>query len=69
MKTKRLLCPQRLRRVPLEFSWIDQRLVGDGHISRCGGAQAVALYLLLVTVADSQGLSYYPTRPRRDCLA
>jgi hypothetical protein len=24
-----------------------------------GGAQALALYLLLVTVADSQGLSYY----------
>ena len=31
----------------------------DGHIGRCGGAQALALYLLLVTVADSQGLSYY----------
>src|ERR1700732_1892995 len=59
MKTKRLLCPQRLRTVPHQFSWIDQRLVREGHISRCGGAQAVALYLLLVTVADSQGLSYY----------
>jgi hypothetical protein len=45
--------------VPHQFSWIDQRLVRDGHISRCGGAQALALYLLLVTVADSQGLSYY----------
>lgn len=31
----------------------------EGHIARCGGAQALALYLLLVTVADSQGLSYY----------
>ena len=59
MKTKHLLCPQRLRRVPHQFSWIDQRLVRDGHITRCGGAQALALYLLLVTVADSQGLSYY----------
>jgi hypothetical protein len=59
MKTKRLLCPQRVRRVPRQFSWIDQRLVRDGHISRCGGVQALALYLLLVTVADSQGLSYY----------
>ena len=59
MKTKRLLCPQRLRRVPHQFSWIDQRLVREGHIARCGGAQALALYLLLVTVADSQGLSYY----------
>jgi hypothetical protein len=59
MKTKRLLCPQRVRRVPRQFSWIDQRLVREGHISRCGGVQALGLYLLLVTVADSQGLSYY----------
>jgi|SRR5258708_4680792 hypothetical protein len=59
MKTKYLLCPQRLRRVPHQFSWIDQRLVREGHITRCGGTQALALYLLLVTVADSQGLSYY----------
>jgi hypothetical protein len=59
MKTKRLLCPQRQRTVPHQFSWIDQRLVREGHIARCGGTQALALYLLLVTVADSQGLSYY----------
>ena len=45
--------------MPHQFSWIDQRLVREGHITRCGGAQALALYLLLVTVADSQGLSYY----------
>ena len=71
MKTKRLLCPQRLRTVPHQFSWIDQRLVREGHIARCGGAQALALYLLLVTVADSQGLSYYSdkTAARLLCLS
>ena len=58
MKTKRLLCPERLRHVPHRFSWIDQRLVREGHIARCG-SQGLALYLLLVTVADAQGLSYY----------
>jgi len=58
MKTKYPILPQRLRRVPRQFSWIDQRLVRDGHIARCGPA-ALALYLLLVTVADAQGLSYY----------
>ena len=58
MKTKRVLCPQRLRHVPRQFSWIDQRLVREGYIARCG-SQALALYLLLVTVADAQGLSYY----------
>jgi hypothetical protein len=57
--TKHLLCPQRLRHVPRQFSWIDQRLLRDGYIARCGGPPALALYLLLVTAADAQGLSYY----------
>jgi hypothetical protein len=56
---KHLLCPQRLRHVPRQFSWIDQRLLRDGHMARCGGPKALALYLLLVTAADAQGLSYY----------
>jgi hypothetical protein len=58
MRVKRVLRPERLRRVPAQFSWIDQRLVRDGHIERCD-VHALALYLLLVTVADAQGLSYY----------
>jgi hypothetical protein len=53
-----VLRPDRLRRVPAQFSWIDQRLVRDGHLQRCGSA-ALALYLFLVTVADRDGLSYY----------
>jgi len=55
---KRVLCPERLRRVPKQFSWIDHRLVRDRHIARCS-ANALALYLFLVAVADGQGLSYY----------
>ena len=55
---KRVLCPQRLRRVPEQFSWIDHRFVRDRHIGRCS-PYALALYLFLVTVADGQGLSYY----------
>jgi hypothetical protein len=55
---KRVLCRERLRRVPEQFSWIDHRFVRDRHIGRCS-AQALALYLFLVTVADGQGLSYY----------
>lgn len=58
MLSKRVLRPERLRRVPAQFSWIDQRLIRDGHLQRCD-ANALALYLLLVTVADAQGLSYY----------
>jgi hypothetical protein len=55
---KRVLNPNRVRHVPRQFSWIDQRLVRDGHTARCS-AEALALYLFLVTVADAQGLSYY----------
>ena len=55
---KRVLCPQRLRRVPQQFSWLDHRLVRDRHIAG-RSAPALALYLFLVTVADGQGLSYY----------
>jgi hypothetical protein len=55
---KRVLCPQRLRQVPPQFSWVDHRLVRDRHT--CGrSAEALALYLFLVTVADGRGLSYY----------
>ena len=58
MSLKRILCAGRRRKVPAQFSWVDQRLVRDRHICRCG-PEALALYLLLVTVADAEGLSYY----------
>ncbi len=58
MIIKRVLHPEQLRRVPTQFSWVDQRLVREGYLERCD-APALALYLLLVTVADAQGLSYY----------
>lgn len=58
MVIKRVLCRERLRQVPPQFSWIDHRLVRDKHICRCS-TDALALYLFLVTVADGQGLSYY----------
>ena len=55
---KRLLRPQQLRKVPEQFSWIDQALVQRHLIDRLE-ARAAALYLFLLTVADAQGLSYY----------
>ena len=58
MKNKPLPCPARLRLVPRQFSWIDQRLVRDRHIQG-RSSHALALYLFLCTVADAQGLSYY----------
>ena len=61
MVQKRLLCPERVRKIPKQFSWIDQRLVRDRHIERLSH-RAAALYLFLVTVADARGLSYYSDR-------
>ncbi len=58
MREKRIICPERLRRVPRQFSWVDHRLVRDGHITGVSH-EALSLYLLLVTVADAEGLSYY----------
>ena len=55
---KRLLRPERVRRVPEGFSWVDHRLVRDRYVQRCT-PDALALYLLLVTVGDADGLSFY----------
>ena len=55
---KRVLCPERLRKVPPQFSWIDHRLVRENYFTRCEHS-AWALYLFLVSVADVDGLSYY----------
>lgn len=67
MKTKTLPCPGRLRHVPRQFSWIDQRLVRDRHI-RGRSPDSLALYLMLCTVADARGLSYYSDATAGDLL-
>jgi hypothetical protein len=55
---KRPISLAKLRNVPTQFSWVDQRLVRERYIDQLSHA-ACALYLFLVTVADAQGLSYY----------
>jgi len=61
MTTKHLLNAQRLRRVPSQFSWVDHRLIRQNHLPRAS-ATAWGLYLVLVTVGDEHGLSYYSQR-------
>ena len=58
MMNKKILRPDRLRQVPAQFSWVDQRLVRENFLRHADPA-AWSLYLVLVTVADAQGLSYY----------
>lgn len=65
---KRLIIPDRARRVPGHFSWVDHRLVRDGHIKRSSAA-ALGLYLFLVTVGDCDGLSYYSDRAVSEFLS
>ena len=58
MRSKVLINPQRRRRIPKHFSWLDHRLVRNNHLKQCS-TDALALYLFLVTVGDCEGLSYY----------
>ena len=58
MTQKHHICPEKVRRIPAQFSWIDHRLVRNRRIDLCSH-QALALYLFLVTVGDQKGLSYY----------
>lgn len=55
---KRILQAGRVRRVPPHFSWIDHQLMRANYLPRAD-AKAWALYLVLVTVSDEHGLSYY----------
>lgn len=58
MRGREPVLPKRRRRIPPQFSWVDHRLLRDGHI-RGHSAEALALYLFLVTAADADGLSWY----------
>ena len=58
---KHLIDPNRVRHTPPQFSWVDHRLVRGNHL-RKASAPAWALYLVLVTVGDKHGLSYYADR-------
>lgn len=58
MKSKRIPDPSRVRRCPKQFSWLDHRLVRLGYV-RGRSAHALSLYLVLVTVGDADGVSWY----------
>ncbi len=58
MIKKHPVCPDRVRRIPKGFSWVDHRLISEHYIDRLSPSGAT-LYLFLITVSDAQGLSYY----------
>lgn len=58
MIVKYVILPNRLRKVPKSFGWIDHRLISDGYIDRLHHSSS-ALYLFLLCAGDEKGLSYY----------
>lgn len=61
MKRKVLIDARRRRSIPEHFTWVDHRLVRDGHIKKCS-IKSLGFYLFLITVADCDGLSFYGER-------
>jgi hypothetical protein len=51
-----LLTPQRIRKVPRSFAWIDHRLRSEGFLERLR-PEDIGLYLFLAIAADRNGLS------------
>lgn len=58
---KSLVVSNRVRSIPVGFGWVDHRLLKDGYLRECS-TDALALYLILIAVADQDGLSYYGDR-------
>jgi len=58
MIIKRLICPDRIRKITGSFAFIEHRFLRDGFWDALSHYQLL-LYLFLVLVADRNGLSYY----------
>ncbi len=58
MTVKRLLFPDRVRKIEGSFSWIDHRFVTEGFLYELSMIE-ILLYFFLVAVSDRNGLSFY----------
>jgi hypothetical protein len=58
MVKKKILNPDRIRRITAGFSFIPHRFLGDGFLSSLQPKELL-LYLFLVIVSDRHGLSFY----------
>jgi hypothetical protein len=58
MSTKKLLRPDRIRKIEGSFSWIDHRFVTGDFLHDLSTIE-ILLYLFLVAVSDRYGLSFY----------
>ena len=58
MALKRLLCPERIRKIEGSFSWVDHHFVTGGFLHDLSMIE-ILLYFFLVAVSDRNGLSFY----------
>jgi hypothetical protein len=58
MTFKRLLFPDRVRKIEGSFSWIDHRFITGGFLRDLSTLE-ILLYFFLVAVSDRNGLSFY----------
>jgi hypothetical protein len=58
MQSKRVLDPERVRKIEGSFSWIDHRFITGGFLRHLCTLE-ILLYLFLVAVSDRNGLSFY----------
>jgi hypothetical protein len=58
MQIKRVLHPERLRKIEGSFGWIDHRFITGGFLRDLSTLE-ILLYLFLVAVSDRNGLSFY----------
>lgn len=50
--------PNRIRKITGSFSWLDHRLLHDGHLAAMT-PEEMLLYFFLVLVGDRNGVSFY----------
>ena len=58
MIKKKVLDPNRIRRIDGGFSFIPHRFIADGFLATLTQKELL-LYLFLIIVSDRQGLSFY----------
>ena len=58
MIRKKLLNPERIRRIDGGFSFIPHRFLSDGFLASLDQKELL-LYLFLILVSDRHGLSFY----------
>ncbi len=58
MSWKKILDPDRVRKIEGSFSWIDHRFITGGFLQDLSTTE-ILLYLFLVAVSDRNGISLY----------